>query len=221
MINLGNEEIQKERVKGPVPAGSKVLVRLVLDKPRFPAPEDDWVAQAKSGLRQLQCRVEVMAGTYEGVWWYENITLPASEQKIRLDEKQQTACRIGGSTLRAIVESTRGVDPNAIDQRAARARHVAGWTDFDGMEFPARLGIDKRPYEGKDGNWYWNNRLGSVIPATAKDYTTIRQGGEIITDGPVTGDQNASQPQRNAPTGQDRLPWDDAPHPAETDDVPF
>ena len=206
MIDLGNEEIQKERARGPVPSGSKVLVRLVLDKPKFPAPEDEWVAQAKSGLRQLQCKIEVVAGTYEGVWWYENITLPASEQRIRLQEKQQTACRIGGSTLRAIVESARGIEPNATDQRAARARHVSGWTDFDGMEFPARLGIDNRPYES------------SVIPATAKDYATIRQGGEVITDGPVTGDNGS---QRNAPSGGQDIPWSDAPHPAETDDVPF
>lgn len=219
MIDLNDEQEQRERNYGPVPAGSKVLVRLELQKPKYASRDHEMVAMTKSGLLQLQCKVEVCAGSYEGCWWYENITLPSRNQTIRLDGNLQTACRIGGSMLRAIIESVRHIDPKTTDQKAARARQVNSWMDFDGLEFPARLAIDKRSYEGKDGKTYWNNRLGSVIPCTAKEYADIMSGGEFITDGPTTGDTAANTGRsNNAPHGS--LPYDDSP-PPDDDLVPF
>lgn len=225
MIDLNDEQEQRERNYGPVPCGSKVLVRLEVQKPKYASRDDEMVAMTKSGLLQLQCKIEVCAGSYEGCWWYENITLPSRIQTIRLDENLQTACRIGGSMLRAIIESVRSIDPKASDQKATRARQINSWLDFDSLEFPVRLGIDKRPYEGKDGKTYWNNRLGSVIPCTAKEYADIMAGGEIITDGPVSGEEsykNGRQPSygQNGVQVRESLPYDGTP-PPDDDLVPF
>lgn len=129
MIDLNDEQEQRERNYGPVPCGSKVLVRLEVQKPKYASRDDEMVAMTKSGLLQLQCKIEVCAGSYEGCWWYENITLPSRIQTIRLDENLQTACRIGGSMLRAIIESVRSIDPKASDQKPrAHARSIPGWT---------------------------------------------------------------------------------------------
>ena len=127
--------------------------------------------------------------------------------------------------LRAIIESVRSIDPKASDQKATRARQINSWLDFDGLEFPVRLGIDKRPYEGKDGKTYWNNRLGNVIPCTAKEYADIMAGGEIITDGPVSGEEsykNGRQPSygQNGVQVRESLPYDGTP-PPDDDLVPF
>lgn len=194
MIDLSQEQEQKSAY-GPVPSGSRVLVRITIEKPKYASQDDELVAMAKTGLLQLFCRLEVAAGSYEGVAWYENITLPSRAQNIRLTEGQQKACGSGGRTLRAIVEAVRAVDPKDKSQQADSKRILNSWSDLDGMEFPARLGISKEPYEGKDGRMYWSNTLGRILPCTDKEYQEIMNGGEFITDGPVEGDQ---QPQRQA-----------------------
>lgn len=194
MIDLSQEQEQKSAY-GPVPSGSRVLVRITIEKPKYASQDDELVAMAKTGLLQLFCRLEVAAGSYEGVAWYENITLPSRAQNIRLTEGQQKACGSGGRTLRAIVEAVRAVDPKDKSQQADSKRILNSWSDLDGMEFPARLGISKEPYEGKDGRLYWSNTLGRILPCTDKEYQEIMNGGEFITDGPVEGDQ---QPQRQA-----------------------
>lgn len=195
MIDLSQEQEQKSAY-GPVPNGSRVLVRLTIEKPKYASQDDELVAMAKTGLLQLFCRLEVASGSYEGVAWYENITLPSRAQNIRLTEGQQKACGSGGRTLRAIVEAVRAVDPKDKSQQADRKRILNSWSDLDGMEFPARLGISKEPYEGKDGRMYWSNTLGRILPCTDKEYQEVMNGGEFITDGPVVGDQ---QQQRQAP----------------------
>lgn len=195
MIDLSQEEEQKIAY-GPVPGGSRVLVRLTIEKPQYSSPDDELVALAKSNLLYLFCRLEVVAGSYEGVYWLENIMLPSRAQNIRLTEGQQKACGSGGRILRAIVESVNRIDPKDKSPQAERKRVLRSWSDLDGLEFPARLGISKKSYEGKDGRLYWSNTLSRILPCTDKEYQEIMNGGEVITDGPVVGDQ---QPQRQAP----------------------
>lgn len=197
MIDLSQEQEQKSAY-GPVPGGSRVLVRLTIEKPKYASQNDEMVAQAKTGLLQLFCKLEVAAGTYEGVTWYENITLPSRSQNIRLTEGQQKACGSGGRTLRAIVEAVRGVDPKDKSPQAGRKRILNSWSELDGMEFPARLGISREPYEGKDGRLYWSNTLGRIIPCTDKEYRNIMAGGDYITDGPVEGETAPRQAARQS-----------------------
>ena len=220
MIDLGNEEIQREPKTGPVPAGSRVLVRLRIEKPQFAAADDPFVAEGKSGLRRLQCKVEVVAGAYDGCWWYDGITLPEAHQNIPLSPGQKTACRIGGSMLRAIVESSRGINPKDSSIQAATARRINAWTDLDGMEIPVRVGIDKTPFE-RDGRYFWNNRITSVVPASSKEWQEVKNGGEIITDGPVAGKIPPKQDGYTSPPanyGSDTLYTQGS---SEMDGVPF
>lgn len=223
MIDLSQEQEQKSAY-GPVPGGSRVLVRLTIEKPKYASPDDDLVAMAKTGLRQLFCRLEVASGAYEGVYWYENITLPSRSQTIRLTEGQQKACGSGGRTLRAIVESVRGVDPKDKSQQADRKRALNSWSDLDGMEFPARLGISREPYEGKDGRLYWSNTLGLILPCTDKEYRAIMAGDDFITEGPVSGDDTPKYP-TSQNSGYDNQKYSSGGYadnyPNRMDNVPF
>lgn len=225
MIDLNNEEEQRERKYGPVPAGSRVLVSLELQRSRYPAPFDPIVAKSQKGLLQLFCKFRVMAGSYEGCSWYENLTLPASNQQIQLDDKQRLSARIGGSLIRAIIEANRGIDPKAVDERSARARRINAWQDLNGMTFPARLGIDKRPYKASDGKLFWNNRIASVVTVTSKEYRELMAGGEFITDGPVAGDPSRVPESSAKAKTQSSDYWENPPAYAPKnqgyDDVPF
>lgn len=219
-IDFSREEEQKDRNYGPVPSGSRVLVRMTLEKPKYASRNDPDIAETKNGLLQLPCKMSVVDGTYAGCSWYEYITLQADMQTIRLTESQQTACRIGGSTLRAIIEAHRGVDPKDKSPRADKARMINAWGDMDGMEFPARLGINRKGSEGKDGRIFWNNCIGRVLSVTDKEFPEIKRGAEFITDGATKGDDAPSTRSKNG-SGDGPLPYDDAPLPDDSDLVPF
>ena len=219
MIDLNNEDEQRERNYGPVPAGSRVLLRLSVLKPMYPSRNDEMLAETRNGLLQLACKLEVAAGSYEGCSWLENITLPEGSQSAGLTDGQRTACRIGGALLRAIVESARRIDPKATDTRSCRGRSVNNWLDFDGMEFPAKVKIHDEPrVSKKDGREYWNNRIGTVLPCTDKEYAEIMGGGEIITDGPVRGTGKGAKGAKSSNGDGQNFPYDDTPL---ADDVPF
>ena len=197
MLDFNNEEHQKDRNYGPVPSGSKVLCTLTVESPKYAANDNEYVSVTKGGLRGLWVKITVVSGTYEGVSWYETLWLPRGMQKITLTEGQATACNMAGSKIRAIIEAHRRVDPHDTSPQASRKRNISDWLDLSTMEFPARLGIDKEPYE-KDGKTYWNNTLGKVITPDQKEYAELMNGGEIITDGPITGEGNGkAKPQPN------------------------
>ena len=108
-INLGQEE--KQRLPGPVPGGSMALVKITLVEAKTPdCPDTPYIGVGSStGLLFLACQMEVQGGPYEGVTWWENITLPTSSQTtdVSQDSNWQKACRIGGRLLRAILEQSR------------------------------------------------------------------------------------------------------------------
>ena len=191
-LDLNNEEEQQERNYGPVPAGSRVLCRITLEKPQYCAPDDPYISRSQKGLLGLWAKIEVVTGTYAGVYWYDNIWLPVGRQKISLADNQKVACRMGGARIKAIVEANRGISPKDDSPKANRARQV-DTLDLNGMEFPARLGINKESYTGKDGKTYWSNTIGAILLPDKAEYQTIRNGGEIITDGPVVGKETAGQ----------------------------
>lgn len=186
MLDFNDEEQQSQRQRGPVPAGSKVLLRLELQRPRYGSDADPMIARTRKGLLQLFCKLTVAAGTYKDCFWFENITIPAKFQTINLEDNMALSARIGGSLIRAIIESCRRINPKDLGNEAQRGRRINSWNDLDVMEFPASVGIDKRPYE-KNGVEYWNNNISRVISCTDKDFPEIVRGGEIITDGPVKG----------------------------------
>lgn len=66
MLDFNNEEQQTQWQSGPVPAGSKVLLRLELQTPRYAAQSNPLIAQSRSGLLQLFCKITVAAGSYAG-----------------------------------------------------------------------------------------------------------------------------------------------------------
>jgi hypothetical protein len=64
------------------------------------------------------------------------------------------------NTLRAILESARGIKPDDTSEAAQAARKTSGWADFDGLRFVAQLGV--RP--PKDGYAAKNTIMKVITP---------------------------------------------------------
>jgi hypothetical protein len=204
MLDLTNEEEQREMNYGPVPSGSVVLVELEVVKTNNPAQENPNIAVAHSGLRQLPLQLTVCSGTYNGVKFRQHITMPVGCQKVQLTEGQRKACNIGGATLKAICVAAR---------KPTKMQDV---TSLNGLRIPVRVGINDRPYE-KDGKVYWNNTLAFVVTPEKDHYANVFAGGEYITDGPVIGKGQAQS--QNAGQYEDLGPA--FPSENSTDQVPF
>lgn len=190
MIDFTNEQEQKERNYGPVPSGSIVVVKLELQAaPESMQGEKPFIFNARSGLLMLNLTCTVKDGDYAGVRWYQRITLPCACQKIALDPKQETACSIGGSMLKAIL------------QAAKRPLQITSYDIFNGLVIPVKVKISNNPYVA-NGNTYWKNEIAKIITPSMPEYQEVRQSRELINyDGAVTGTARttqARQPQTNS-----------------------
>ena len=206
-IDFNNAEEQKERTPGPVPAGSRVLLKIELQKPKeqYAAQPGSYVSVSKNGMYYLNAKFTVASGTYEGCHWFENWMLPEGAQKASMNEGQRQACRISYSRMRALVEAHRHIDPKDKSPRANSGRVLQNWLDLNGMTFPARLGIRKegREVQMRDGSWktFWDNQISSIVTLNDKEYADLMNGGETITDGPTEGEKAASRMNQNADDG--------------------
>lgn len=212
-LDFSNEEEQREFVPGPVPGGSIVVLSMHImePNPEQQARDDRHIFVSKNGLRQLYCKFVVDRGTYQGVQFRQNITLPVGQQTIDLSEGQRKACNIGGAQLKAICLASK---------RPTKLRDVM---ELDGLKFPARLTINDRPTQKDDGRVFWNNRISYILTPDKDSYAQVRRDGEIIMkNGPVTGNDtsfsNAGQ-DNSSNTGFDSSPeYNDTSY---MDDIPF
>lgn len=188
MIDLSQEQEQQIRKSGPIPAGSSVFVRLTVRKPKYEAPDMDFVGETQRGLLFLDTEYEVVSGQYSGLKIWENLFLPKGQQRTELSQGQTQACEIAGRKLRAVLESARGVDPKDTSPQADRKRQISSWLDLSGLEFPITVGIAKEQSQGRDGRMYWNNTVAHIVTVKMPQYDAVMGGGEVITNGPVTGD---------------------------------
>lgn len=212
MLDFSNADDQREFAQGPVPAGSIVVVEMEVLEPKAErqAQENRFISVAQSGLRQIYCKFEVTKGTYAGVSFRQNVTLPSAAQTISLSPNQEKACNIGNAMLKAMCLAA---------GKPTKVRDVQG---LSGMRFPVRVKINSRPSETNDGRIFWNNEIAFIITPDREEYAKVRQAGEIIVNGPVTGGGTLKNPSHAANSNQDVPPWEDVPPPAENyDDVPF
>lgn len=74
----------------------------------------------------------------------------------------------GRSFIRAMLESARGIDPKDNSDKAMSARRIKGFEDLNGLEFIAKVGIEK----GNDG-YEDSNKIETVVPVTHADYRAL------------------------------------------------
>jgi hypothetical protein len=170
-IDFNQAELQKEGGSGAIPEDSIIPFRMTIRPPKAGKEGSTHAMFCRSSKGNEYIDVEFTAmGTFEGRKVWQNFTLVGSE----------TAAKISMRTLRAIVESSRGISPTDASPQATAGRQLSDWLDFNDMTFLAKVGTVVEQSQ-KDGNWYVNNEIKKIITPDDSEYHT----GEFISDKPL------------------------------------
>jgi hypothetical protein len=106
-----------------------------------------WLKRSADGKSEgLNCEFVVVDGQYANRKLWALLTLRGTTRG------HEQAGEISRNTLRAIVESARGIRSNDNSEVAQAKRKLSGWQDLDGLRFVAVLGVvpPKDGYEAKN-----------------------------------------------------------------------
>ena len=135
-----------------------------------------------TGAVYLSCEFVVTAGPFAKRKMWSNIGLQSA--------KGPTWGQMGRSFIRAALNSARNVNPLDNSPQAAAARRINSFADLDGIEFIARVDVEKDS-KGED-----RNVVKIAIEPDHKDYATLMG----VAPKAVTGGGNSGAPAQAAPT---------------------
>lgn len=188
MIDLNQAEEQREGLGSAIPEDSIIPFKMTIRPPKAGKEGSTHALFCRSGKGNEYIDVEFEAqGQYGGRRIWQNFTLVGSDQ----------AAKISMRTLRAIVESARGIAPSDASPQATAGRQLADWYDFNGMVFLAKIKCVVEQ-STKDGQWYVNNEFKKVITPDDSEYAA----GEFISDKPLPTipDPGTTPAKTSAPT---------------------
>jgi hypothetical protein len=140
-----------------IPAGS--ICPLIMTIRPGAVGDGGWESSSeKSAYSWLNCEYVVTGGPFKGRKFWGNMMSghPEAENK---------AVSITRSSLRGILESSRGIKADDTSEDAMKARIVDSFGDFSGMEFVGKIGIEK----GRDG-YDDKNKMANAIAFGSRDY---------------------------------------------------
>ena len=135
------------------------------------AGEGGLLKRSKNGdCEMLDLEFTVVNGPHVKRKFWENLILAGS------NDGHAQASEISRRTLRAIIESARGIKPLDLSPQARQAR-TADLKDFDGLIFMARIGVEKgKPKNNGSGEtWSDKNILAAVITPDRPDWHPVEQ----------------------------------------------
>jgi hypothetical protein len=161
MFDFNTAETQRSR--DVIPPDTVATLQLTI-KPGDTG-EGGWLKTAKDGTSEgLDCEFIVVDGEHAKRKFWSRFTMSGET------DGQKTAVDISRRTLRAILESARGIKPDDMSESAKAARQVAGWGDFDGLRFMGRIGV--QPAQGQYGP---KNILLEVLTPDRKGWRRVEQ----------------------------------------------
>ena len=131
-----------------IPKGAVVPVRMTIKPGGYDDPSQGWgggyaTESFETGSIYLAAEFVVTAGDHAKRKMWSNICL--------LSKKGPTWGQMGRSFIRAALNSARNVHPQDNSPQAAAARRIQGFHELDGLEFLARVDIEKDS-KGQDRN---------------------------------------------------------------------
>lgn len=131
-----------------IPKGTLVPVRMTLKPGSYDDPSQGWTGgyatqSFDTGAIYLSAEFVVTAGAHAKRKMWSNIGLESP--------KGPTWGQMGRTFIRAVLNSARNVHPQDNSPQAAAARRIQGFADLDGIEFLARVDIEKDT-KGEDRN---------------------------------------------------------------------
>lgn len=166
-----------------IPKGTLVKLRMTIKPGAFDNPEMGWTGGWASesfdtGAVFLACECIVLDGPYakRKLWW--NIGLHSA--------KGPTWANMGRTFIRAALNSARNVHPQDTTQAAQAARCIRDFGDLNGLEFVARIDIEK---DAKGGD---RNTIRNPVEPDHRDY--VRLMGLPAPSSPVATSVPAAHP---------------------------
>lgn len=128
-----------------------------------------WLTQSRSSPYQyLDCEFTITSGPFaKRKFW----SLMMAGHATPDEEKVAKTIGITRSKLRGMLESARAIDPKDESEAAKAKRIVQGYGDFSGMEFVAKIGIEKGTGDYGDKNVFDN-----AVPVTSPEYAKAKAG---------------------------------------------
>jgi hypothetical protein len=170
-----------------IPENTIVTLQLTI-KPGG-AGDDGWLKRSADGASEgLNCECTVVDGQYAKRKLWQLFTLHGTKPG------HAESGEISRKTLRAILESARGIKPADASDAAQAARKVSGWDDFNGLRFVARLGV-----QPPQGNYQAKNTIQEVITPERQNWKKPEQVDIQATNGSAPAPSTApSAPPTNA-----------------------
>ena len=150
-----------------IPKGTIVPLRMTIKPGGHDDHSQGWTGgyatqSYDSGAVYLACEFVVTAGPFAKRKLWSNIGL--------LSRKGPVWGQMGRSFVRAALNSARNVFPQDNSPQASAARRINGLADLDGLEFIARVDIEK------DGKGEDRNVVKLAIEPDHKDYAALMGG---------------------------------------------
>jgi hypothetical protein len=147
-----------------IPADTIVVVQMHI-RPGGAGPDGLFKRSKEGQAEMLDCEFTVVEGEFVKRKFWTNMVVSGTT------DGHATAADITNRSLRAILESARGIKPEDMSDKAKAARS-AEFDDFDGIRFMCRLGVEP----AKDG-YRAKNILpsGSIITPDRKEWHAIDQ----------------------------------------------
>jgi hypothetical protein len=176
-----------------IPKGTIVRVRMTIKPGGYDDPSQGWVGGYASesfdtGSIYLACEFVVLDGPYARRKMWSNIGLHS--------KKGPAWGNMGRTFIRAVLNSARNVQPQDNGPQAAAARRIEGFQDLDGIEFLARVDVEKDA-KGED-----RNVVKLAIEPDHKDYVGGMQGQVGTPPKPVSTASTAAASPRPPVAGK-------------------
>jgi hypothetical protein len=151
-----------------IPHGTTATLQLAI-RPGG-AGEGGLLRRSQDGAcEMLDCEFIIVDGQFAKRKLWELLVLSGTT------EGHAKAADISRGKLRAILESARGIKPDDASPQARAARN-ANLSDFDGMRFIGKIGIEKGKDKGNGaGNYPDRNVLLAVVTPGRKDWRAVEQ----------------------------------------------
>lgn len=174
-----------------IPKGTVVKLRMTIKPGGHDDHSQGWTGgyatqSFDTGAVYLSCEFVVTAGPFAKRKMWSNVGLHSN--------KGPAWGQMGRSFIRAALNSARGIHPKDDSPQAASARRIESFSDLDGLEFIARIDVEK------DGKGEDRNVVKLAIEPDHKDYAVLMGGApKVPTGGGQSGPAALAAPAFVAP----------------------
>ncbi|MCL6419446.1 hypothetical protein [Aestuariirhabdus haliotis] len=174
-----------------IPKGTLVKVRMTIRPGGYDDASQGWTGgyatqSMTTGSVYLNCEFVVLDGPYAKRKMWSLIGLHSP--------KGPEWANMGRAFVKGILNSSRGLHPQDNSPQAQQARRIQGFADLDGIEFVAKVEMDK------DQNGDDKNVVKTAITPDNKAYAGI--AGELTQASASVQESSPSQSTSTAPTGR-------------------